>query len=101
MVPQIHGSENGLLTSTATVVCAERCRAAPKGAVAGSGDLFCMTKNDNLEFHIKEQDYFGTLATVLDLLAQDLDTQSARLKNIRDDLLYLQERYEIVRREPD
>ena len=64
----------------------------------------------SLEFHIKEQDYFGTLATVLDLytqdlvlnlLAQDSDGMRAMLKDTIDDLVYLQERYKIVRREPD
>jgi hypothetical protein len=27
----------------------------------------------SLQFHIKENDYFGTLAIVLDLVRQDLD----------------------------
>jgi hypothetical protein len=29
----------------------------------------------SLQFHIQQNDYFGTLATVLDLLSQDLANQ--------------------------
>jgi hypothetical protein len=30
-------------------------------------------KKASLQFHIQQNDYFGTLATVLDLVSQDLD----------------------------
>jgi hypothetical protein len=55
---------------------------------------------ESLEFHIQENDYFGTLATVLDLLGQDLrrhgHTRHAEtLVRLRDDLLYLQCSYTI------
>ena len=54
----------------------------------------------SLEFHIQENDYFGTLATVLDLIRQDLDcTEYARhaaaLANLRDELMYLQRSHRI------
>ena len=47
------------------------------------------------EFHIKENDYFGSLATVLDQVAQDLRRQkkkrhAATLQRLRDDLTHLQ-----------
>jgi hypothetical protein len=55
-----------------------------------------------LEFHISVQDYFGTLATVLDLLRQDLEdgvkieNSHISLKKLTDDLIYLQRNYRIV-----
>jgi len=30
-------------------------------------------RQESVEFHIQQNDYFGTLATVLDLVRQDLD----------------------------
>jgi hypothetical protein len=55
-----------------------------------------------LEFHIASNDYFGTLATVLDLASQDLIAGRANSADIarmltkqKDDLLYLQEHYRI------
>jgi hypothetical protein len=55
-----------------------------------------------LEFHISIQDYFGTLATVLDLLRQDLEegvrieNSHISLKKLTDDLMYLQRKYKII-----
>jgi hypothetical protein len=54
-----------------------------------------------LKFHIMSDDYFGTLATVLDLLRQESKIrpkEAATLEWLRDDLLYLQENYQIARR---
>ncbi len=51
-----------------------------------------------LKFHIEANDYFGTLATVLDLLAQDRRGRirhAEMLRRLRDDLLYLQRGYRI------
>ena len=57
-----------------------------------------------LEFHIETNDYFGTLATVLDLSRQTLgNTARERMiaehlaKNV-DDLIYLQKKYRIIRK---
>jgi hypothetical protein len=53
-----------------------------------------------LQFHIEENDYFGTLATVLDLVSQDL-RKKGHLRNAetllhrRDRLMYLQSEYRI------
>jgi len=49
----------------------------------------------SLQFHVEQNDYFGTLATVLDQIAQDLrkdgNTRHATtLRRLRDDLLVLQ-----------
>jgi hypothetical protein len=46
----------------------------------------------NLQFHIKNQDYFGTLATVLNLARQRNEPPP---DNLIDELLYLQENHEI------
>ena len=52
----------------------------------------------SLEFHIQENDYFGTLATVLDLVRQDLErcgfnAHAETLSRLRNDLVYLQSSY--------
>jgi len=54
----------------------------------------------SLQFHIQENDYFGTLATVLDLVSQDLRKKGHRsnaetLVRLRDRLMYLQGEYRI------
>ena len=54
----------------------------------------------SLDFHIAENDYFGTLATVLDLIRQDLDRRkyrrhAAALAGLRDELIYLQRSHRI------
>ena len=41
--------------------------------------------------HVKAGDYFGTLATILDLKKQGLE-------EFRDDLMFLQENYKIVKK---
>ena len=54
----------------------------------------------SLQFHIETNDYFGTLATVLDLVSQDLRKKGHRrnsetLRRLRDDLVHLQRSYRI------
>ena len=58
---------------------------------------------ESLEFHIKSDDYFGTLATVLSLQEQSLSRGnkfkiSEILKNKVDELMYLQRNYKIVKK---
>ena len=58
---------------------------------------------ESLEFHIKSDDYFGTLATVLDLIKQQIfGDKKSKLKNAIEskvsELLYLQENYQIVKK---
>jgi hypothetical protein len=58
-----------------------------------------------LQFHIEQNDYFGTVATVLDLVSQDLRKKgefrnAERLLHVRDRLMYLQGRYRIEKVEP-
>jgi len=55
----------------------------------------------SLEFHIKSDDYFGTLATVLSLVRQAPENIKERFKtldNIVKDLMYLQEWYKIIKK---
>jgi hypothetical protein len=66
-----------------------------------------MTKKhlENLIFHIKSDDYFGTLATILELIKQDIENKKETpnidetLKNIVKDLMYLQKHYTIKKNE--
>ena len=54
----------------------------------------------SLQFHIEQSDCFGTLATILDLVSQDLRKKGHRghaetLGHLRDRLTYLQREYRI------
>jgi hypothetical protein len=57
----------------------------------------------SIRFHIKSQDYFGTLATVLSLNRQNLEAgvnkkQIAKvLERAEEQLIYLQKNYKIVK----
>lgn len=55
-----------------------------------------------LRFHIASDDYFGTLATVLDIMLQEKKKKEAQhnalLENLRDDLLFLQKHYRIEKK---
>jgi len=58
---------------------------------------------ESLEFHIKSDDYFGTLATVLDLIKQQIfGDKESKLKDAIgskvSELLYLQKNYQIVKK---
>ena len=57
----------------------------------------------DIEFHIKNNDYFGTLATVLDLLRQTLPPfvqkkEKQILKDTVENLMHLQKYYRIVKK---
>jgi hypothetical protein len=59
---------------------------------------------ESLQFHIENDDCFGTLATVLDLVVQELSKGDLRhaevLLRTRDELMYLQRGYRIERLQP-
>src|SRR5439155_9106989 len=64
-----------------------------------------MNEEASLQFHIEENDCFGTLATVLDLVSQDLRKKGHRsnaetLGRLRDWLMYLQQGYRIKKIQP-
>lgn len=58
----------------------------------------------SVKFHVASDDYFGTVATILSLLKQEIKksgrADSTRLlqalKNLEDDLLFLQKNYRIA-----
>lgn len=55
-----------------------------------------------LEFHIEHGDYFGTLATLLNLLQQGIvkkEDEELILKNLTGDLVYLQDHFTIIKKE--
>lgn len=63
----------------------------------------------NLKFQLKVDDYFGTLATILDLARQITEqkiselekinqAQSKLLNGLKEDLMHLQENYKIVKK---
>ena len=54
----------------------------------------------SIQFHIQENDFFGTVATILDLVSQDLrkkgDGSNAETRRrLRDRLMYFQQGYRI------
>lgn len=55
----------------------------------------------SVEFHIKSNDYFGTLATVLSLIKQTPESNKTLIKTLSSlikDLLYLQKEYKIIKK---
>lgn len=61
-------------------------------------------KKKSLKFHIESNDYFGTLATILDLLRQQVfkeleNPEKKILENKIAELLYLQKNYKIVKKQ--
>ena len=61
------------------------------------------SRRKQMESHIRMDDYFSTLATVLDLLRQEMEKSKTKngkhcvlLKQLIADLVYLQERYKII-----
>jgi len=57
---------------------------------------------NSTDFHIRAEDYFASLATVLNLLSQSNSLKEKEikniLKNISQDLLYLQKNYKIIKK---
>ena len=52
----------------------------------------------NLHNHVNVGDYFGTLATIVDLMLQDSEEKNKTLKKIKADLVHLQENYRISKK---
>lgn len=53
------------------------------------------------KFHIKSEDYFGTLATVLSFISQTPENNKNHVKTMEilvRDLIYLQKGYKIVKK---
>ena len=62
-------------------------------------------KSNQLEFQIKNDDYFRTLSVILDSLAQVLKNEGSKRSNVevlarvKDELMHLQKYYKIIKRE--
>lgn len=55
----------------------------------------------NIEFHVISDDYFGTLATILSLISQTPENNKHHIKTLEklvEDLAYLQKEYKIVKK---
>ena len=56
----------------------------------------------SIQFHIEKNDFFGTLATVIDLVSQDLQKNGQNrnaeiFQRLRDNLVYLQRSHRIAK----
>ena len=59
----------------------------------------------SVEFHVQNDDYFGTMATLLDLIKQEIykdkgQTEQVKktLDNMEKDFMWLQKNYKIVKK---
>ena len=53
----------------------------------------------HLEFHIEHGDYFAVLATIVNIALKEKDFDKEKIfKNLFDDLEYLQQNYDIVKK---
>ncbi|MFA5024562.1 MAG: hypothetical protein WC523_06445 [Patescibacteria group bacterium] len=65
--------------------------------------IWCVKDEASTKFHVKNNDYFGTIATVLSLIKQQIKKDGVKnaaalektLKNLETDLLFLQKNYQI------
>lgn len=60
-----------------------------------------MINKKSLKFHIQSSDYFGTLATILNLLHQEEfigDTDKILKEKVKE-LMYLQKYYKIIKKD--
>lgn len=66
--------------------------------------LFLMVKDEkSTKFHVKNDDYFGTMATILNLLKQEINKNDSSkrvilnktLDSLEKDLVFLQNNYQI------
>jgi hypothetical protein len=64
--------------------------------------LIKMSK-ESVEFHIKNDDYFGTLATVISLIRQNLESNGLSKNNkslvdLENNLVFMQSNYKIIKK---
>lgn len=65
--------------------------------------LWLAEDREGVKFHVKNEDYFGTIATILSLIKQQIKKNDSprtavlkkTLKNLETDLLWLQKNYQI------
>lgn len=53
---------------------------------------------DSINFHVKSDDYFGTLATIISLWEQEEIINKENCREVYEDLLILQKKYYIKKR---
>ncbi|MDD4031480.1 MAG: hypothetical protein PHE07_08640 [Bacteroidales bacterium] len=58
---------------------------------------------ESVEFHIKNDDYFGTLATVISLIRQNLESNGLSKNNkslvdLENNLVFMQSNYKIIKK---
>ena len=63
-------------------------------------------RKQSLQFHVKSDDYFATLATILSVIKEQLQESPdsateccETLSKLKEDLLYLKDHYTIVKKE--
>lgn len=59
---------------------------------------------ESVEFHIKNDDYFGTLATVISLIRQNLESNGLSKNNkflvdLENNLVFMQSNYKIIKKQ--
>ncbi|MDD3711101.1 MAG: hypothetical protein PHP37_00640 [Patescibacteria group bacterium] len=68
-----------------------------------SPSFYLIHDKKSVNFHVKKNDYFGTLATIIELINQDNVLENKEelkklLKRLKKDLLYLQENFIIKKK---
>jgi hypothetical protein len=66
--------------------------------------LYLVKDEKSVRFHLAQDDYFGTIATILSLVRQKIEESpkkqsqefSLTLKNLENDLVWLQENFQIT-----
>lgn len=56
----------------------------------------------SVKFHIKSDDYFGTIATILSLIKQSTEHVNSHIKSfnkLEKDLMFLQKEYKIIKKD--
>ncbi len=69
-----------------------------------SKNFILLNDKESVKFHIKKEDYFGTIATILSLIEQDLEKNEYKqeldrvkksLNELKKDFIFLQKNYNI------
>ncbi|MCK5357928.1 MAG: hypothetical protein KAJ48_05990 [Elusimicrobiales bacterium] len=88
------------ITSTNAVVC-DDCLYPLRELSLVIFDGLDTKRIKELNFHAEQNDYFGTLATILNNLSGDdfsVNTMKKVLSELRDDLEYMQDNYRLVKK---
>lgn len=69
-----------------------------------SQKILYVRDEDSVSFHVESGDYFGTIATIISLVSQDIERKGSydalsllkALKSLEKDLIHLQANYDIT-----